>query len=95
MNEALQLRNDAPAQVAEIVLNGVRPLSTAPRGQTVHVVRIAEGCRAKQRLSELGITPGVEIKIVQDDGSSFLLAVRGSRLAVGRCLAHTILVNSY
>ena len=80
--------------IAEIPLNGVRPLSTAPQNQQLTVVKVAAGKRATHRLTEMGLTPGVEVKIVQDNGGPLLLAVRGSRLAIGRCLAHKVLVNA-
>jgi len=82
------------ATTAEIPLNGVRPLSTAPLNQKLRVVKVAAGRRATHRLTEMGLTPGVEVKIVQDNGGPLLLAVRGSRLAIGRCLAHKVLVNA-
>lgn len=78
----------------EIYLNGVRPLSTAPQGQPLRVVKVAAGHRATRRLIEMGLTPGVEVKIVQDNGGPIILAVRGSRLALGRCLAHKVLVST-
>lgn len=87
-------RRHNPITTAEITLNGVRPLSTAPRQQTLTVVKVAAGRRAAHRLTEMGLTPGVEVKIVQDNGGPLLLAVRGSRLAIGRCLAHKVLVSS-
>ncbi len=83
-----------PTTTAEIPLNGVRPLSTAPRQQALTGVKVAAGRRATHRLTEMGLTPGVEVKIVQDNGGPLLLAVRGSRLAIGRCLAHKVLVSS-
>ncbi len=81
------------APTDEITLNGVRPLSTAPQRQPLTVVKVAAGKRATHRLTEMGLTPGVEVKIVQDNGGPILLAVRGSRLAIGRCLAHKVLVS--
>ncbi len=87
-------KQDPTTATDEIYLNGVRPLSTAPQKQPLKVVKVAAGKRATHRLTEMGLTPGVEVKIVQDNGGPILLAVRGSRLAIGRCLAHKVLVSS-
>ncbi len=78
---------------AEIILNGVRPLSTAAQHEILTVARVAAGRRATHRLTEMGLTPGVDVKIVQDNGGPIIIAVRGSRLALGRCLAHKVMVN--
>ena len=87
-------REHNPTITAEIPLNGVRPLSTAPQKQALTVVKVAAGRRATHRLTEMGLTPGVEVKIVQDNGGPLILAVRGSRLAIGRGLAHKVMVNA-
>jgi Fe2+ transport system protein FeoA len=87
-------KNNHHAPPAEMPLNGVQPLSTAPQNQKLQVVKVTAGRRATHRLTEMGLTPGVEVKIVQDNGGPLLLAVRGSRLAIGRCLANKVLVNS-
>ena len=81
-------------ETAEIILNGVRPLSTVPRGETVELIRTAAGRRVNHRLLEMGLTPGVSLQVLQNDGGPLLLAVRGSRLAIGRCMAHKIIVSN-
>jgi ferrous iron transport protein A len=88
------LKQDRTTTADEITLNGVHPLSTAPQKQPLTVIKVAAGKRATHRLTEMGLTPGVEVKIVQDNGGPILLAVRGSRLAIGQCLAHKVLVSS-
>lgn len=69
------------------------PLSMAPAGQPVRLLVINAGQRLTHRLSELGLTPGVELLIVHDSGGPLLLAVRDSRVAVGRGMAHKIRVE--
>ncbi|NJP04132.1 MAG: ferrous iron transport protein A [Chloroflexaceae bacterium] len=67
-------------------------LSLIPPGQRVRVVNIPDEGRASHRLSHLGIVRGAQITIVQDNGSSLLIAVGATRLALARGLAHTIRV---
>ncbi len=68
------------------------PLSMAPAGQILQLETINAGKRLTHRLAELGLTPGVSLTIVQDAGGPLLIAVRGSRIAMGRGLAHKLLV---
>ena len=67
-------------------------LSSIPAGQTVHMARIDAGRRLKHRLTELGLTPGVKVTIVQNNGGPILISVRGSRIAIGREMANKIQV---
>ncbi len=69
------------------------PLTMAGRGQTVRLARITAGRRLTHRLSELGLTPGVRFEVLHDHGGPLLLAVRDSRLALGRGMASQILVE--
>ena len=63
------------------------PLSMAKMGQTVRLVTIEASKKLTHRLTELGLTPGVELMVVQDSGGPLLLSVRDSRVAVGRSMA--------
>ena len=67
-------------------------LSSIPAGQTVQMARIDAGRRLKHRLTELGLTPGVKVTIVQNNGGPILIIVRGSRIAIGREMANKIQV---
>jgi Fe2+ transport system protein FeoA len=69
------------------------PLTSAGSGNCVRLERIRAGEKLARRLAELGLTPGVEFCVVQDAGGPLLLAVRGSRLALGRGMAHKMLVS--
>jgi Fe2+ transport system protein FeoA len=69
-------------------------LTTLMPGQRARLVRIEAGHRAVHRLSELGLTPGVELEVFQRDGHGpLLIAVRDTRLAVGRGMADKVLVE--
>jgi len=62
-------------------------------GQKVKLVEITAGTKLRRRLTELGLTPGVELQVMQDQGGPLLLSVFNSRLAVGRGMAHKIMVE--
>ncbi len=70
------------------------PLAMVGTGQVVKLVRVAAGRILTRRLAELGLTPGVQLEILQDQGGPLLLAVRDSRLALGRGMAHKIIVET-
>lgn len=76
---------------------GHRPLVsllTLMPGQRARLVRIQGGHRVIHRLSELGLTPGVEIEVLhRNNGGPLLLAVRDTRLALGRGMADKVLVE--
>ena len=74
--------------------NGNLPLAMVGTGQVVKLVRVAAGRILARRLAELGLTPGVQLEILQDQGGPLLLAVRDSRLALGRGMAHKIIVET-
>jgi Fe2+ transport system protein FeoA len=42
----------------------------------------------RRRLAELGLTPGVQMTVLQNTGGPVLVSVRNSRLALGRQMAH-------
>jgi len=69
------------------------PLSMAPIGVQVRLEEIRAGQRLAHRLAELGLTPGIELSVIQNAGGPILVAVRGSRLALGRGMAHKVMVT--
>jgi Fe2+ transport system protein FeoA len=73
--------------------NGIRPLTMVKSGQPVRLVEITAGQRLRRRLTELGLIPGTELKVMQANGGPLLLAVHDSRLALGRGMAHKIMVE--
>ncbi len=71
-----------------------QPLPTIPPGQRVQIVSIAAGHRATRRLQDMGLIPGVEIRVLQSRGEgALMLAIGDSRLAVARGVAHKVLVQ--
>ncbi len=72
---------------------GLLPLTMVSAGQRVRLVEITAEHKLRRRLTELGLTPGVELNVVQAQGGPLLLTVHESRLALGRGLAHQIMVQ--
>jgi Fe2+ transport system protein FeoA len=69
-------------------------LSMASPGEEVRLLGVRGGWGVKRRLADMGLTPGETLRIVQADSSGpLLVAVRGSRLALGRGMAHKIMVE--
>jgi Fe2+ transport system protein FeoA len=69
------------------------PLAMASVGETVRLESIRGGEHLVHRLTALGLTPGVEFSIVQDSGGPLLISVRDSRIALGRGMAHKMMVS--
>jgi Fe2+ transport system protein FeoA len=70
-----------------------QPLALITPGKRVRLVQINAGHTLTHRLAELGLTPGVELEILQNEGGPLLINVRDSRLALGRGMAHRVLVK--
>jgi len=71
----------------------VMPLPMLSLQQPARIVEIRAGHRLKERLNGLGLLPGGEVEILQDNGGPLLLAIGDTRLALGRGMAHKILVT--
>ena len=69
-----------------------KPLSEARANEELILVEISAGRRLTHRLAELGLTPGVKLRVVQVNGGPLLVSVRGSRIAIGRGMADKLLV---
>ncbi|MDX1412733.1 MAG: FeoA family protein [Candidatus Promineifilaceae bacterium] len=68
-------------------------LSAAIQGQQLRLIQIDAGKQVAHRLTELGLTPGVELTIVHDSGGPMVLSVRDSRVAIGRGMAGKLRVE--
>ncbi len=70
------------------------PLSMASPGQEVRLVGVRGGWGVRRRLADMGLTPGEKVRVVQAGPSGpLIIAVRGSRVALGRGMAHRIMVE--
>ncbi|MCS6843131.1 MAG: ferrous iron transport protein A [Caldilineales bacterium] len=70
------------------------PLSLAASGQTVTILQVNGVGSVRQRLFDLGLNRGAVVRVVQNDMSGpMILAVKeDGRLALGRGMAHHLLV---
>mgnify|MGYP001168457028 FL=1 len=80
-------------RVTEFLAAGLLPLSDCPRDRTACLRCLQVDRCVVHRLLELGLTPGVELRVVQDNGGPMLVSVRGSRVALGRDLADNLWVE--
>ena len=63
-------------------------------GEQAEIFSINGGFNASKRLADLGLTPGVKVRIIKKLFSGPIeLKVRGSRLVLGRGIASKILIN--
>ena len=62
-------------------------------GERVRLVKINAGEKLVCRLGSMGLTPGVEMRVLQDSGGPKTVCVRDSRIALGKGVAHKILVE--
>ena len=69
------------------------PLTLAPVGADLRLCQLCKGRRMARRLAELGLTPGVCLRVVQDAGGPLLVSVRNSRVALGRGIADKLTVE--
>lgn len=76
------------------LLTGLQPLSNLPPGETGIVVKISGGHEFLSRMVALGLSPGVEVTVLQNHHHGpILTCVRESRLALGRGEAQKILLQ--
>ena len=71
------------------------PLSMVSANETVKVVTVRAGWGLQRRLADMGLTPGLKVRVVRSHRfGALVLDVRGSRLALGRGLARRIMVKT-
>lgn len=71
------------------------PLTMATPGEDVKLVAIHGGRGIRQRLADMGLTPGTVLQVVQTNGWGPLIVAfkEDARLALGRGMAHKIMVE--
>jgi len=79
--------------VSRLLAEGLLPLSDCPRGSTACLRCLYVDRCVVHRLLELGLTPGVELRVVREGSGPMLVSVRGSRVALGRDLAENLWVQ--
>ena len=70
------------------------PLSTVKAGQKVKLISINAGQGLKNKLAVMGLLPNIEILVVNNSHPGpFIISVKGSKIMLGRGMAHKILVK--
>ncbi len=69
------------------------PLALVSPGERVRIARVAGGEELNRQLMDLGLVLGAEAEVISSGGGPLVLAVKGSRVALGRGAAHKILVT--
>ena len=69
------------------------PLSELQRGEVGVLRHLAGGRGLRARALALGLVPGTPLSVIQAIGGSAVIAVRGSRLALGRRMAERVWVE--
>lgn len=70
------------------------PLSFVKPGERVRIEAINSSGPFRCRLSEMGLIPGEEVEVIANSSKGpFILAVKGSRVILGRGMAHRVLVS--
>jgi Fe2+ transport system protein FeoA len=71
-----------------------KPLFKLARGQSGNITKIKGTRKLQRRLTELGLTEGAKIRLLNSTGKTFSVKVRNTRLALGFKVSAKILVNS-
>jgi ferrous iron transport protein A len=88
----LAVRKDEARKIQVEVVRG--SLARVAAGETVIVVGVRAGWGMQRRLADLGLTPGLEVKMINSGRPGpVVLEVRGSRLALGQGVAAKIIVR--
>jgi ferrous iron transport protein A len=70
-----------------------KPLTELPKGSKVKVVDIVAGKGLRDRLLQMGLTPGTIVEVVENSSGPIILSVRGVTIALGRGMASKVLVE--
>lgn len=74
--------------------NEMRLLSAVKRGEKARLVRVNAGRGLNSRLAVLGFVPDVEITVVSNGHPGpFVVLVKDVKMALGRGVAHKIIVR--
>ncbi len=70
------------------------PLTIVQPGRTVRLVSVDAGHSLQGQLTAMGLVPGVEIEVLRNSFKGpFIIAVKGSRIMLGRGMAQKIVVK--
>ena len=72
-----------------------KSLSLVKSGNTVRLASITGGAFMRSRLVSMGLLQGATMEVVKNSGRGpVIVSVKGSRLVLGRGMAHKIMVES-
>lgn len=75
-------------------MNQLMPLAMVSPGEVVQVVDVRAGWGLQRRLADMGLTPGVIIRVMNSQRPGpIIVDLRGSRLALGYGMTQRILVR--
>lgn len=73
-------------------MSNVNLISLKPK-ESGKIIEISGCCKARKRLYELGLNKGAEVKMVKNDFGPVILNLSGNKLALGRGLASSIIIE--
>jgi len=69
------------------------PLAIIQAGRRVRIISVNAGHGLQGRLASMGLVPGTEIEVIRNSlHGPFIIAVKGSRIMLGRGMAQKIIV---
>lgn len=75
-------------------MNEAMPLAMAKEGEIVEVVGMRGGLGLERKLANMGLTPGVKIRVIHSQvAGPVLIELRGGRVGLGRGVAQKVLVK--
>jgi Fe2+ transport system protein FeoA len=75
-------------------MNQLMPLAMVVPGEMVQVVNVRAGWGLQRKLADMGLTPGVTIRVMNSQTPGpIIIDLRGSRLVLGYGMAQKILVR--
>lgn len=73
---------------------GLMPLGAVPEGAEVLLVRVDCGRGGRHRLAEMGLTPGVRLRVLsRGPRGPLIVLVKGTRLMIGRGIVPRVFVR--
>ncbi len=70
-------------------------IAEAKADSFVIIDSIRSGRNLKMRLYNMGLTPGVKVKVISNEpGSAIVISVRGSRLVLGKGISEKVKVRN-
>jgi len=73
--------------------NSLMPLAMVRPGEQVTLVAVNAGRGLTRRLADMGLYPGVSVRVIQSHPGPLLLQLGAAKLALGYGIAHKILVK--